>query len=157
MVPKLSNYVGRQYDLDEETRQKILTQLEEIDTRQQKREEQQKREIELSSLVAPAKYIKFIHDKERKLLSFTGKFDKVGVKALDLQTYEVIKYKYKYFFECYDPNDLDPYGLLIWPCNTTEAREVLHYLSKNETVLEITRNGRSRSKTTTYQINPPLD
>lgn len=107
--------------------------------------------------MAKIRYIKFIHDKERKLLSFTGKSDRVEVKARDFETGQVFIDKYKYSFYCYDTNDPDFTNLLIWQCDMTEAYKVLNYLSKNEIILEVTRNGRPRSKLITYQINPPLD
>jgi hypothetical protein len=81
----------------------------------------------------------------------------VGEKAIDYETGQVIKYKYRYFFECYDTDDPDPSGLLIWPCDMTEASKVLHYLSVDETILKVTRNGRPRSKSITYDIDLPLD
>ena len=105
-------------------------------------------------------------DKERKLLSFTDKFDKQEVTAKDFDTGQVISGKYvtRYLFECYDitttpteagqENQSEP---SIWTRGTKDARTILYYLSKNKTVLEVIRNGQPRSKTTTYQINPPLD
>jgi hypothetical protein len=152
---ELFNYYCR-HDLDEETRQKVLIHIEEIDTMRQEQKQEQEQEQGRPSLVAPAKYLKFIHDKERKLLYFTGKFDKVGVKAIDFETGQVIIYKYEYSFECYDTNDIDPYNLLIWQCDRIEARKVLNYLLENETILEVTRNGRPRSKSITYEINLPI-
>ncbi|HYY40248.1 MAG TPA: hypothetical protein VE692_03280, partial [Nitrososphaera sp.] len=124
------------------------------------------------------KYIDFVSDKERKLLSFTGKFDKQEVPAKDFETGQVIPGKYvtRYLFECYDitttattttevggqeknsPNSLQSEPS-IWNRGTKDARTILYYLSKNKKVLEVIRNGqpRSKTKTTTYQINPPLD
>jgi hypothetical protein len=68
------------------------------------------------------------------------------------------KYIEKYSFECYDITDPDrPSELSIWQRGIREARTVLYFLSKNITILEVTRNGPPGSKTTTYQINPPLD
>jgi hypothetical protein len=154
---ELFNYYWRRHDLDEETRQKILVQLEEIDAMRQEQKQKQKQKQQQRTLVAPIKYLKFVHDKERKVLSFTGKFDKVEVKAIDFETFEAITHKYIYSLYCHDANDIDPYNLLIWQCDMTEAETVLSYLSKNETILEVTCNGRPGSKTTTYQINPPLD
>src|SRR5436305_7651357 len=76
---------------DEETKQKIQAYLEEIDRKQQK-------------IPGKTKYIRYVSDKERKLLYFTGKFDKKEVPVTDFQTGEVIpgKYKIRYSFECYD-------------------------------------------------------
>jgi hypothetical protein len=118
--------------------------------------------------------ITFVSDKERKLLSFTGKFDTQDVPAKDFDTGEVIPGKYvtRYLFECYDittsttevggqeknhPNSHHQSEPSIWERGTKDARTILYYLSKNKKVLEVIRNGQPRSKTTTYQINPPLD
>jgi hypothetical protein len=93
-------------------------------------------------------------------LSFTGKFDKHDVQAKDFETGQVIPDKYvtRYSFECYDVTDPDHQSeLSIWQRGTREARTALYYLSKNKTILEVIRNGQPRSKTTIYQINPPLD
>jgi hypothetical protein len=81
---------------DEQTKQKIQAYLEEIDA---KRQQQQQ-----SSSLQQTKYIKFVHDKELKLLSFTGKFDKMEVPTKDFETGLVIPEKYvtRYSFECYD-------------------------------------------------------
>ena len=89
--------------------------------------------------------IKFSHDKECKILSFTGKVEKKKV-----QTDTPGKYVTRYLFECYDititprsevTNDM----LAIWECGRRDARMVLNLLSKNITELEI-------EKITTYQI-----
>jgi hypothetical protein len=136
---------------DEETKQKIQAFLEEIDA---KRLQQQ------SSSLQQTRYIKFVHDKESKLLSFTGKCDKVEVPAKDFDTGQTISDKYveRYSFECYDISDPDhPSELSVWQRGIREARTLLYFLSKNKTILEVTRNGPPGSKTTTYQINPPLD
>jgi Lhr-like helicase len=76
---------------DEETKQKIQAYLEEIDRKQQK-------------IPGKTKYIRHVFDRERKLLYFTGKFDKKEVQVTDFQTGEVVpgKYKVRYSFECYD-------------------------------------------------------
>jgi hypothetical protein len=136
---------------DEETKQKLQAFLEEIDA---KRQQQQ------SSSLQQTKYIKFVQDKESKLLSFTGKCDKVEVPAKDFETGQTIPDKYveRYSFECYDISDPDhPSELSVWQRGIREARTLLYFLSKSKTILEVTRNGPPGSKTTTYQINPPLD
>jgi len=80
---------------DEETKLKIQACLDEIDRKQQ---QQQK------ILYNKTKYIRFVFDRERKILYFTGKFDKKEVPETDFQTGEVVpgKYKTRYSFECYD-------------------------------------------------------
>jgi hypothetical protein len=140
----------QQQGFDEETKQKIQTYLEEIDRQHQQQQSSSQR----------TNYIKFTHDKERKLLSFTGKIDKVEVPAKDFETGLIIPDKYveKYSLECYDITDADhPSEISIWQRGIREARTVLYFLSKSKTILEVIRNGPPGSKTTTYQINPPLD
>jgi hypothetical protein len=148
------NKEEQQQGFNEETKQKIQTYLEEIDAKHQQQQQSSQKTTGWRS------YISFSSDKERKLLSFTGKFDKREVQAKDFETGQVIPDKYvaRYSFECYDITDPDhPSELSIWDRGTREARTVLYYLSKNKTILEVIRNGQPRSKTTTYQINPPLD
>jgi hypothetical protein len=83
----------QQEGFDEETKLKIQAYLDEIDRKQQQKIPYNK-----------TKYIRFVFDRERKLLFFTGKFDKKEVPETDFQTGEVIpgKYKIRYSFECYD-------------------------------------------------------
>src|SRR5437762_5558524 len=79
---------------NEETKQKIQAYLDEIDRKQQ----QQKIPYNKT------KYIRFLSDRERKILHFTSRFEKKEVPETDFQTGEVIqgKYKTRYSFECYD-------------------------------------------------------
>jgi hypothetical protein len=80
--------------------------------------------------------------------------------AKDFETSQVIPGKYvtRYSFECYDITNPDhPSQLSIWQRGTKDVRIILYYLSKNKTILEVIRNGAPGSKTTTYQINPPLE
>ena len=140
---------------DEETKLKIQACLDEIDRKQQ----QQK-------IPYKTKYIRFVFDRERKLLFFTGKFDKKEVPETDFQTGEVVpgKYKTRYSFECYDittstieetqTSQPEP---SIWERGAADARTILYYLSKGKNTLEVIRNGQPGSTSTTYQINPPLD
>ena len=140
----------QQQGFDEETKQKIQAYLEEIDSKHQQQQ----------SSLQQTKYIKFVQDKESKLLSFTGKCDKVEVPAKDFETGQTIPDKYveRYSFECYDISDPDhPSELSVWQRGIREARTLLYFLSKSKTILEVTRNGPPGSKTTTYQINQPLD
>jgi hypothetical protein len=141
---------------DEETKQKIQAYLDEIDKKQQQK-------IPYSK----TKYIKFASDRERKLLLFTGKFDKKEVPETDFQTGEVItgKYKTRYSFECYDVTTTSkeefqisqPPQPSIWERGAADARTILYYLSKDKNTLEVIRNGQPGSTSTTYQINPSLD
>jgi hypothetical protein len=169
-IQELNKEQQQQQDngFDEQTKQKIQAYLDEIDRKRQQLSKQQ--------MSTRTKYIAFVSDKERKLLSFTGKFDKQEVPAKDFETGQVIPGKYvtRYLFECYDitttatttttevggqensPNSPQSEPS-IWNRGTKDARTILYYLSKNKKVLEVIRNGQPRSKTTTYQINPPLD
>jgi hypothetical protein len=169
-IQELNKEQQQQQDngFDEQTKQKIQAYLDEIDRKRQQLSKQQ--------MSTRTKYIDFVSDKERKLLSFTGKFDKQEVPAKDFETGQVIPGKYvtRYLFECYDittsttttttevggqensPNSPQSEPS-IWNHGTKDARTILYYLSKNKKVLEVIRNGQPRSKTTTYQINPPLD
>ena len=107
------------------------------------------------------KYIKFMSDKDRKTLSFTGKVDKVEVPAKDFETGLDIPNKYvtRYVFDCYDITDTqDTNGLpAIWERGTRDARIILNYLSKGKNTLEVVRNGQPGSKTTTYLFYPATD
>jgi hypothetical protein len=138
---------------DKETKQKIQAYIDEIDRKEQK-------------IPGKTKYIRFIFDREHKLLYLTGKFEKKEVQVTDFQTGEVIpgKYKTRYSFECHDittstieeaqANQPEP---SIWERGTADARTILYYLSKDKNILEVIRNGQPGSTSTTYQINPPLD
>jgi hypothetical protein len=61
----------QQEGFDEETKLKIQAYLDEIDRKQQQKIPYNK-----------TKYIRFVFDRERKLLFFTGKFDKKEVHLL---------------------------------------------------------------------------
>jgi len=147
----------QQEGFDEETKLKIQAYLEEIN------QKQQQQNIRYNK----TKYIKFASDRERKLLLFTGKFDKKEVPETDFQTSEVIpgKYKTRYSFECYDvttttieeESQTSQPEPSIWERGIADARTILYYLSKDKNILEVTRNGQPGSTSTTYQINPPLD
>ena len=145
----------QQEGFDQETKLKIQAYLDEINHKQQQK-------IPYNKI----KYIKFASDRERKLLYFTGKFDKKEVPETDFQTGEVIpgKYKIRYSFECYDittstieeskARQPEP---SIWERGIADARTILYYLSKDKNILEVIRNGQPMSTSTKYQINPPLD
>jgi hypothetical protein len=155
--------IKQQRGFDEETKLKIQAYLEEINQKQQ-----QQQNISYNK----TKYIKFASDRERKILYFTGKFDKKEVPETDFQTGEVIqgKYKTRYSFECYDITTTStttiredrlqtsqPPQPSIWERGIADARTILYYLSKDKNILEVIRNGQPGSTSTTYQINPPLD
>ena len=147
----------QQEGFDEETKQKIQAYLDEINRKQQQQ----------NIPYNKTRYIRFVFDRERKLLLFTGKFDKKEVPETDFQTGEVIpgKYKTRYSFECYDittttieeESQTSQPEPSIWERGIADARTILYYLSKDKNILEVTRNGQPGSTSTTYQINPPLD
>ena len=127
-VQHINKEEEQQQGFDEETKQKIQAYLKEIDAKHQQQQSSQK-------TTGYRSYISFSSDKERKLLSFTGKFDKKEDQAKDFETGQVISDKYvtRYSFECYDITDPDhPSELSIWQRGTREARTVLYYLSKNK-------------------------
>ena len=137
------NKVTLKYEFDEQTILQLKSLLEEIDGNQQSSYQNMASECKL-------RQIKFSHDKEYKILSFTGKVEKKKVQT-ELEGTPV-KYITHYLFECYDitptpssevTNDM----LAIWECGRRDARTILNLLSKNFTELDI-------EKITTYQINP---
>ena len=100
--------------------------------------------------------IKFSHDKESKILSFTGKVEK------KMQTDTPGKYITHYLFECYDitpvpssevTNDMPA----IWECGRRDERTVLNLLSRNITELDIVCDGQPNSETATYLIYPRVE
>jgi hypothetical protein len=99
------------------------------------------------------RHIKFSHDKESKILSFTGKVEKKKV-----QTDTPGKYDTHYLFECYDITPPTPRSevtndmLAIWECGRRDERTVLNLLSRIITELDIVCDVQPNSKTTTYQI-----
>ena len=90
--------------------------------------------------------INFLHDKESKILSFTGKVEKKKV-----QTDTPGKKDTRYLFECYDitppisRSEVTDDMLAVWECGRSDARMVLNFLSTDITELEI-------EKITTYEI-----
>lgn len=143
----------QQDGFDERTMQKIQAYLDEIDKKQQLTQQTS----------GKINYIKFVSDKERKLLFFNGKFDKREIQDKDFETGQKIPGKYitRYSFECYDVTSATDQGSQpepsIWERGTKDARIILYHLSKNKRVLEVIRNRQPRSTSTTYHINPPLD
>ena len=136
------NKVTLKYQFDEQTRLQLKSLLEEIDRNQQSSE-------------SKPKHIKFSYDKERKILSFTGKVEKKEVQTEFEDTRG--KYVTRYLFECYDitntsssevTNDM----LAIWDCGSRDARTVLYLISKNITELDVVCDVQPDSKVTTYQI-----
>ena len=73
-----------QQEFDEETTKKLQAFLEEIDAMR----------LQQQSSLQQTRYIKFVHDKECKILSFTGKCDKVEVPAKDFETGQTIPGKF---------------------------------------------------------------
>jgi hypothetical protein len=150
-----SNNVIQKDGFDEQKKLKIRSALEEIVRTQQSTNQ---------SPVSEGKpnYIKFVSDKESKVLSFTGDFEKEDVPQREYDTGQEIpdRYTTRYYFECYDittPNSDISGAPWIWERGPRDARTILHYLDKGFKTLEVVRNGVPGSKTTTYLINPPLD
>jgi hypothetical protein len=133
------NKVTLKYVFDEQTLLQLKSLFKEIDGNQQSSYQYMASECKL-------RQITFSHDKESRILSFTGKVEKKQV-----QTDTPGKYITHYLFECYDitppisRSEVTDDMLAIWECERRDARAVLNYLSRNITDLEI-------SKITTYQI-----
>ena len=142
------NKVTLKYVFDEQTLLQLKSLFKEIDGNQQSYRSYQNMASECK-----LRQIKFSHDKESKILSFTGKVEKKKV-----QTDIPGKYNTHYLFECYDitpptlrsevTNDM----LAIWECGRRDERTVLNLLSRNITELDIVCDVQPNSKTTTYQI-----
>ena len=126
------NKVTLKYEFDEQTLLQLKSLFKEIDGNQQSSYQNVASECKL-------RQINFSHDKESKILSFTGKVDTPG------------KYITHYLFECYDITPPTPRSevtddmLAIWECGRRDARAVLNLISRNITELAI-------EKITTYQI-----
>lgn len=102
-------------------------------------------------------YISFKEDKERKVLLFSGKYQKLDVPAKDFATGKLIENKFvqKWRFECYDVTDSNnPSDASIWERSYREAKTVMHFMEQRKTELVVVRNGAKGSNTTTYLIYP---
>ena len=134
---------------DAETKKNIRATLENI-----------REKVEKQSNNAGKNFIKFAADRERKRLSFTGKFEMKREPVKDFVTKALIPGKFSdvYYFECYDITDPNhPSQLCTWQRGTREANTILYWLAVDKNVLDVTRRGAPNSKTTTYDILPPLD
>lgn len=155
VIQSTGNKVIQKDGFNEQKKLKIRLALEEIVRKQQSTYQSPASEGKLN-------YIKFVSDKENKVLSFTGDFEKEEVLQRDYDTGLDIpdKYTTRYYFECYDittPNSDTSDAPWIWERGPRDARTILHYLDKGFKTLEVVRNGQPGSKTTIYLINPPLD
>ncbi len=128
---------------DEQTLLQLKSLFKEIDGDQQSSYQSSYQNV---ASECKLRQINFSHDKESKILSFTGKVEKKKV-----QTDTPGKYITHYLFECYDITPPTPCSevtndmLTIWECGRSNARAVLNLISRNITDLEI-------EKITTYQI-----
>jgi hypothetical protein len=137
------------FDLD--TKQNIRTTLEDI----RKKEQEQG-----SANNAGGNFVKFTNDKERKRLSFNGKFIKKTEPAIDFTTKAELPGRFvdKFYFECYDITDPNhPTQLSIWQRGARDAKTLLYWLSVDKNVLDIVRHGAPGNKATTYEIYPPMN
>jgi hypothetical protein len=152
------NKVQQQELFDLETKRKIQESLQEIYNKQQR--QQQATNGSGGGNGRKGKFIKFVHDGEHKRLSLTGQFQKEQVPYKDFITNEVIQGRFseRYSFECYDITDSDhPSEISIWERGPKDAKTILYWLSNDKNVLEVIRHGQPGSKTTTYDIHPPID
>jgi hypothetical protein len=147
-----TNY-QQQVPFDLETKGKIQESLQEIYNKQQ---QQQATNANSSKR---GKFIKFVYDLEQKRLRFTGQFNKELVPYKDFITNEIIQGKFsdRYFFECYDITDPNhPSEPSTWERGPKDAKTILYWLSNDKNVLDVIRHGLPGSKTTTYDIHPPM-
>jgi hypothetical protein len=145
------NKVQQQEPFDSETKRKIQESLQEIYNKQQ--------QVTKSSGVRKGSFIKIVYDGEHKRLSLTGQFQKEQVPYKDFITNQVIEGRFseRYFFECYDITDPNhPSEISTWERGPKDAKTILYWLSNDKNVLDVIRHGLPGSKTTTYDIHPPL-
>jgi hypothetical protein len=138
---------------DLETKRKIQGSLQEIYNKQQQRQQA------TNGSGRKGSFIKFVYDGEHKRLSLTGQFQKEQVPYKDFITNQVIEGRFseRYFFECYDITDSNhPSEISIWERGPKDARDILYWLSNDKNVLDVVRHGQPGSKTTTYDIHPPI-
>ena len=137
----------RNQGMDPETLQKIQHDKAEMDRLEKENAERLK-----------GNYISFKEDKERKVLLFSGKYQKLDVPAKDFATGKIIENKFvqKWRFECYDVTDqTNPSPeVSIWERGWREAKVVMHFLKEQKAELVVVRNGAKGSNTTTYLIYP---
>jgi hypothetical protein len=148
-----TNY-QQQVPFDLETKGKIQESLQEIYNKQQQQATNSNNDSR------KGKFIKFVYDLEQKRLSFTGRFNKEQVPYKDFITNQVIEGRFseRYSFECYDITDPNhPSETSTWERGPKDAKTILYWLSKDKNVLDIIRHGPPGSKTTTYDIHPPID
>jgi hypothetical protein len=68
------------------------------------------------------------------------------------------RFSERYSFECYDITDPNhPSETSTWERGPKDAKTILYWLSNDKNVLDIIRHGPPGSKTTTYDIHPPID
>jgi hypothetical protein len=148
------NKVQQQEPFDLETKRKIQHSLQEIYNKQQQQQQATK-----DRGGRKGSFIKFVYDGEHKRLSLTGQFQNEQVPYKDFITNQVIEGRFseRYFFECYDITDPShPSEISTWERGPKDAKTILYWLSNNKNVLDVIRHGLPGSKTTTYDIHPPL-
>jgi hypothetical protein len=137
----------RNQGMDPETLQKIQVDKAEMDRIEKENADRLK-----------GNYISFKDDKERKVLLFSRKYQKLDVPAKDFATGKIIENKFvqKWRFECYDvtgqtnPNP----EVSIWERGWREAKVVMHFLGEQQAELVVVRNGAKGNSQTTYLIYP---
>ena len=146
----------KQEPFDSETKRKIQESLQEIYNKQQ----EQKQTTNDNGSRLKRRYIKFVYDLEQKRLSFTGWLNKEQVPYKDFITNEVIQGRFseRYYFERYDVTDPNhPSETSTWERGPEDAKTILYWLSNDKNVLDVIRHGQPGSKTTTYDIHPPMN
>jgi hypothetical protein len=146
----------KQEPFDLETKRKIQESLQEIYNKQQQQQQATKGN---SGGSRKGSFIKFVHDGELKRLLFTGQFQNEKVPYKDFITNQLIEGRFseRYFFECHDITDSNhPSEISTWERGPKDAKTILYWLSNDKNVLDVIRHGLPGSKTTTYDIHPPL-
>jgi hypothetical protein len=142
----------RENGLDPEALRRIQNEIQEIKEKEAKRQNK--------SPFGHKNFIKFPNDGDSKRLLFTGRWvkdDKVPMK--DFKTGQVKEGKFvtEYYFECHDITNPDkPSEASTWQRGLRDAGEVFYWLSKNQNVLDVTREGAAGSNQTKYRIHPPM-
>jgi hypothetical protein len=115
----------QQFDLETETRNKVIAELQEINRQYQQRHYQQ------DSNTKGNKFIKFA-DGQRRRLAFMD-FDRKLVQNKDFATGELIpdSYSTRYFFSVVDVTNPDNPVEARWERGPKEAKTILFWLSKN--------------------------
>lgn len=136
----------RQEGIDTHTLERVEAERLEIQRKQQ----------EMKARL-PGQFLSLKQDKETRTFLFSGEFQRLQVPSKDFVTKQEIPGKTvtKWRFQVYDVTNPDmPSEAAIWERGSTEADQVLYWLSQGKAELTILRNGNAGSQKTTYSIFP---